>query len=93
MSRKGKVLGCAVNTNMLMPASPVLAAQDKMSNYATDIFMPFFDEIQRVTGARAYTDKVRPPLKDSISNSRFKVCDRGTRQGMLSFCCFPRGGC
>ncbi|KAG1658560.1 hypothetical protein FOA52_005564 [Chlamydomonas sp. UWO 241] len=32
--------------------------QDKMSNYATDLFMPFFDEIQRVTGARVYTDKV-----------------------------------
>jgi hypothetical protein len=30
-----------------------------MSNYATDLFMPIFDEISRLTGARAYTDKVR----------------------------------
>jgi hypothetical protein len=30
-----------------------------MSNYATDLFGPIFDEIQRVTGARTYTDKVQ----------------------------------
>ena len=29
-----------------------------MSNYASDIFTPIFDEIRRLTGARAYTDKV-----------------------------------
>lgn len=29
-----------------------------MSNYATDVFMPIFAEIQRITGARTYTDKV-----------------------------------
>lgn len=29
-----------------------------MSNYATDLFGPIFDEIRRVTGAREYTDKV-----------------------------------
>lgn len=33
--------------------------QGKMSNYATDLFMPIFNEIQRLTGARSYTDKVR----------------------------------
>lgn len=32
--------------------------QGKMSNYATDLFSPIFDEIQRLTGARTYTDKV-----------------------------------
>jgi alanyl-tRNA synthetase len=30
-----------------------------MSNYATDLFGPIFDQIQAVTGARPYTDKVR----------------------------------
>jgi alanyl-tRNA synthetase len=32
--------------------------QGKLSNYATDLFTPIFDEIQRITGARDYTDKV-----------------------------------
>ena len=35
--------------------------QDKVSNYATDIFTPIFDAIQAVTGARPYTDKVSSP--------------------------------
>lgn len=35
--------------------------QDKVSNYATDIFTPIFDAIQAVTGARPYTDKVSTP--------------------------------
>lgn len=30
-----------------------------MSNYATDLFTPIFDEITRITKARPYTDKVR----------------------------------
>jgi hypothetical protein len=33
--------------------------QGKMSNYATDLFSPIFEEIKKVTGAREYTDKVR----------------------------------
>lgn len=49
---KGSVLsGCSC---CLILACP----QGKMSNYATDLFGPIFDEIQRVTGARSYTDKV-----------------------------------
>jgi len=33
--------------------------QGKMSNYATDLFTPIFNEIARITKARPYTDKVR----------------------------------
>lgn len=33
--------------------------QNKMSNYATDIFAPIFGAIQLATGAAAYTDRVR----------------------------------
>eukprot|EP00775_Hariotina_reticulata_P008612 gene8612-8793_t len=36
--------------------------QGKMSNYATDLFGPIFDEITRVTGARPYTDKASASL-------------------------------
>eukprot|EP00983_Pelagomonas_calceolata_P116178 1160276-Pelagomonas_calceolata.AAC.5 len=32
--------------------------QNKMSNYATDLFTPIFDEIARITKARPYGDKV-----------------------------------
>jgi alanyl-tRNA synthetase len=32
--------------------------QNKVSNYATDIFAPIFDAIQRATGAPPYTDRV-----------------------------------
>lgn len=32
--------------------------QDKVSNYATDVFKPIFAEIQAVSGAPSYTDRV-----------------------------------
>ena len=32
--------------------------QDKVSNYATDVFTPIFAEIQAVSGAPSYTDRV-----------------------------------
>ena len=35
--------------------------QDKVSNYATDVFTPIFSEIQAISGAAPYTDRVRPP--------------------------------
>ena len=35
--------------------------QDKVSNYATDVFTPIFAEIQAVSGAPAYTDRVGCP--------------------------------
>ena len=32
--------------------------QDKVSNYATDIFAPIFAQIQALSGAEPYTDRV-----------------------------------
>ena len=32
--------------------------QDQVSNYATDVFTPIFAEIQAISGAPAYTDRV-----------------------------------
>ena len=32
--------------------------QGQMSNYATDVFAPIFEAIQKVSGAETYTDKV-----------------------------------
>lgn len=52
--------------------------QDKTSNYATDIFSPIFDKIQRVTGARTYTDKVRAPLFSMCMVAPDVVHDQGT---------------
>lgn len=33
--------------------------QDQVSNYATDVFTPIFAEIQAISGAPPYTDRVR----------------------------------
>ena len=37
--------------------------QDKVYNYATDVFTPIFSEIQAISGAPPYTDRVRPPAQ------------------------------
>ncbi|KAI5865888.1 tRNA synthetases class II (A)-domain-containing protein [Durotheca rogersii] len=53
----------------------VSALQDKKSNYATDIFTPLFDQIQRVTGARPYTDTYGKDDSDGIDTAYRVVAD------------------
>jgi len=47
--------------------------QNKMSNYATDIFAPIFKKIEEVAKARPYTDKYGPEDTDGIDMA-YRVC-------------------
>ncbi|CAL8468182.1 g7721 [Coccomyxa elongata] len=49
--------------------------QNKVSNYATDIFSPIFDAIKAVTGARPYTDKVGKDDTDGMDMAYRVVAD------------------
>ncbi len=53
----------------------VSALQNKISNYATDIFTPLFARIQEVTGARPYTDKYGKDDVDGIDTAYRVVAD------------------
>uniref|UniRef100_A0A665V0D6 alanine--tRNA ligase n=1 Tax=Echeneis naucrates TaxID=173247 RepID=A0A665V0D6_ECHNA len=44
----------------------VSVLQNKMSNYDTDLFVPYFEAIQKGTGARPYSGKVGPEDADGI---------------------------
>jgi alanyl-tRNA synthetase len=52
--------------------------QGVVSNYATDVFAPIFAQIQAVSGADPYTDKVCAPA--------------GSRSAGFLFCSYPQMG-
>uniref|UniRef100_A0A061SAZ8 Alanine--tRNA ligase n=1 Tax=Tetraselmis sp. GSL018 TaxID=582737 RepID=A0A061SAZ8_9CHLO len=53
----------------------VSVLQNKRSNYATDVFTPIFEAIQKVSGARPYTDKVGPEDSDGKDMAYRVVAD------------------
>ncbi|KAJ2121232.1 Alanine--tRNA ligase [Coemansia sp. RSA 720] len=53
----------------------VSVLQDKRSNYDTDVFMPLFEAIQQLTGARPYTGNVGADDVDGIDMAYRVVAD------------------
>ncbi|KAJ2066782.1 Alanine--tRNA ligase, partial [Coemansia sp. S155-1] len=53
----------------------VSVLQDKRSNYDTDVFVPLFDAIQQLTGARAYTGHVGAADADGVDMAYRVIAD------------------
>jgi len=53
----------------------VSVLQDKLSNYDTDLFMPIFEHLQKLTGARAYAGKVGAQDTDGIDEAYRVIAD------------------
>ena len=53
----------------------VSVIQDKRSNYDTDVFLPIFEEIQRLTNVRPYTGKVGKEDVDGIDMAYRVIAD------------------
>lgn len=53
----------------------VSVLQNKRSNYDTDVFMPLFDQIQKITGVRAYEGKVGAADVDGVDMAYRVVAD------------------
>ena len=49
--------------------------QNVKSNYDTDIFMPIFDEISKITGARPYSGKVGAEDTDTVDMAYRVIAD------------------
>jgi alanyl-tRNA synthetase len=53
----------------------VSVLQDKLSNYDTDIFMPLFEHITKLTGARTYAGKVGAEDTDGVDEAYRVIAD------------------
>ncbi len=53
----------------------VSVLQGKLSNYDTDIFLPLFGQIQKITGARPYAGKVGPEDTDGVDEAYRVIAD------------------
>ncbi len=53
----------------------VSVLQNKLSNYDTDVFMPIFEKLQKLTGARPYAGKVGADDTDGIDEAYRVIAD------------------